>query len=115
MPRAWRMRRTRRHSWLAGTDLSTTFAAAVAACGPYQSTTVWTCQFVFPNGKFSLVAWDNNGTCSGSVYGNKFSKIVVPAAFRLGVFSTWRDLGNATHTINGGTVQIGLQPILIND
>ena len=105
------------YSWLSGADLSTTFAARVAACGPYQSTTVWTCQFVFPNGKFGLVVWDNNGTCSDSTCTVTNSSWPVPATPVGGsvTYTTYHDLDNGSHTISGGTVPISLQPILIND
>ncbi len=105
------------YSWLSGADLSTTFAARVTACGPYQLTTVWTCQFVFPNGKFGLVVWDNNGTCSGSTCTVTNTSWPVPATPAGGsvTYTTWRDLNNGTHTISGGTVPLSLQPILINN
>ncbi len=105
------------YSWLSGADLSTTFAARVSACGPYESTTVWTCQFVFPDGKFGLVAWDNNGTCSDSTCSVTNSAWPVPATPAGGsvTYTTWHDLDNGSHTISGGTVPISLQPILINN
>lgn len=105
------------YSWLSGTDFSpsTTFAAPVTACGSYESTTVWTCQFVFPNGKFGLVVWDNNGTCSGSSCAVTNETWSVPATPAGGTYSTYYDLNNGTHTISGGKVPVSLQPILINN
>jgi hypothetical protein len=103
------------YSWLSGSDFSTTFAAPVTACQAYESTTVWTCQFVFPNGKFGLAVWDNNGTCSGSTCATTNSAWTVPTTPAGGTYTTYYNLNNGTNTISGGTVPISLQPILIND
>jgi hypothetical protein len=105
------------YHWLSGASLSTGFGAPYQPCGPVAvGSTIWTCQFSFPNGKFGLAVWDQSGNCLGSSCSTTVnSPWTVPKTPGGTAYTTYQTMGGTSTSITGGTVPITLQPILINN
>jgi hypothetical protein len=103
------------YNWLSGADLSTTFAAPYQPCALTQgSTSVWTCQFVFPNGKYGLAVWDQAGTCSVTTC-TTTQTWSVPTTPSNAAYTTQETLGGTTSSIQNDQVSLSLQPLLLHN
>jgi hypothetical protein len=76
-------------NWMVGATMSTPCSA---------NGTVWTCGFTRPGGYQALAVWDTSGA---STY--------IPAS----QYTKSRDLSGNTSTITGGSISIGIKPILL--
>jgi polysaccharide biosynthesis protein PslG len=88
------------YDWLVGANLS----------GPCAATgTVWTCPFTKPGGIQAQAVWDASKTCSGSTCA---TSSYVPSS----VYTKYTNLaGNITSFSPGTTIQIGAEPILLQN
>jgi Putative Ig domain/Abnormal spindle-like microcephaly-assoc'd, ASPM-SPD-2-Hydin len=77
------------YSWMVGATMS-------APCS--ASGTVWTCGLVQPGGTQTLAVWNTSGSSS-----------YTPA----GQYTQYRNLAGNTSAISGGSVTIGIEPILL--
>lgn len=77
------------YGWMVG-------AAMPAPCA--SSDTVWTCTLIDPAGAQTLAVWNTRGS----------SSYTVPSGY-----GHYKDLAGNTETIAGGTVGVGIQPILL--
>jgi polysaccharide biosynthesis protein PslG len=88
------------YDWLVGANLNGPCSAAG---------TVWTCPFTKPGGVQALAVWDASKTCSGN---NCATSSYVPNT----AYTKYTNLaGNVTSFAPGATIQIGAEPILLQN
>ena len=88
------------YNWMVG--------ATVAACYPdHNVNTVYTCHFSRPNGFAAIAIWDSSQTCNNGCTTRDWT---VPAGMKW-----YRDLAGDLAKIDGGTVKIGLKPLLLEN
>jgi len=86
------------YQWIVGSTLTTRCAKA--------SGTIWTCGIKLANGSSAEAIWDTSQTCANGscTTGNQ---TVSPT------WTNYQDLTGTVHAITGGTVPVGIQPILL--
>jgi len=89
---------TQVESWMAGNTLTT-------ACS--HSGSIYSCIFTTPGGVLELAVWDNSKTCAAGSCGTT----IYPYPSGYTQYKTLAD--GTTHNLIGGTVQIGIKPILL--
>jgi hypothetical protein len=91
------------YNWLVG-------ATPTGTCS--SSGTVWTCGFTLSGGAQAEAVWDSSQSCNAvsNTENCTFSPYTLPSSPS---YTTYVDLQGASHNISGGTVQIGIEPILL--
>jgi len=88
------------YDWLVGATIATPCSA---------TGTVWTCSFTKPGGIQEQAVWDTSKTCNGN---SCSTSSYTPAV----VFNKYTDLmGNVIPISPGSTIQIGIEPILLEN
>jgi hypothetical protein len=87
------------YSWLVGSRVT-------APC-TVVSGTVWGCGLTLSGGEQALAVWDSAATCSSEAC--ETQTVPLPA----GGFTHYRALDGSVSAIAGGTIPLGLQPILL--
>lgn len=84
------------HDWLVGSTLTNCSASG----------SLWTCNITQSNASPAQILWDTLQTCGGGTCGAS-PHPVSPT------FNTYQDLGGVSHSIQAGTVPVGIKPILV--
>lgn len=71
-----------------------------------QNGTQWSCTIASSGAATTMAIWDTSQTCSGGVCST--TNIMAPQGF-----TSFLDVAGNKHTISGGTVPVGAQPILL--
>jgi hypothetical protein len=72
-----------------------------------QNGTQWSCS-ITGSAAATMAIWDTSQTCSGGVCGT--TNITAPQGF-----TSYLDVAGNTHSVSGGTVPVGAQPILLTN
>jgi len=70
--------------------------------------TVWTCAMTGSNGYQAEIIWDSSQTCSNGVCTTSAQSVA-------STYTSYLDLSGNSTPISGGTVQVGLKPILLQN